>query len=352
MDFPIYTTRELYGVMYDLRQEAPSRYWLDLLFPGSHMSDREEIIFEKITSKRRIAPFVLPTVPGKPTWTRDGSAISMFKPAYIKPKDAVRPTDMISRQPGDLFTQVARTPKANFDREVIRITQFHRSIIERRWEWLAAKAAIDGQVTISGEGYPTQVIDFGRAGNQTVVKSGGGVWTDTYDILGDIQDWSDRMASAAFGGLPNRITMGSDVWKIVRKNAGVLKQLDTQVRGDTETLIRTGIIKSTTLPDGVRWVGRLGGDIDLYLYSDYYVDNTGAQVPFLGSKELVMSGPGVDGVKAFGAIQDIAANLNVVDIFSKMFDENDPSARFILSQSAPLMIPVNPNCTLKATVLE
>ena len=98
--------------------------------------------------------------------------------------------------------------------------------------------------------------------------------------------------------------------------------------------------------------GRLAEGLDVYLYADYYVNNSNTAVPFMGTKEVVLSGPGVEGVKAFGAIQDIAANLTPIDIFTKMFDENDPSARFILSQSAPLMIPVNPNVTLKATVLE
>jgi len=352
MEFPIYTTRDLYAVMYDLRQETPSTYWLDLLFPGVHMSDREEIIFERITSKRKIAPFVLPTVPGKPTWTRDGSTVAMFKPAYVKPKDAVRPSDQISRQPGDLFTLQPRSPKANFDNEVIRITGYHRNIITRRWEWLAARAAIDGQVTISGDGYPTVVIDFGRAGNQTIVKTGGGVWTDTYDILGDIQMWSDRMSQAPFGGIPNRLTVGSDAWAVMRTNQGILKAMDTQMRGNTSLTINTGLVAPTKAPDGVKFLGRLSEGIDLYTYSDYYVDNSNTPVPFMGTKDVVLTSPGVEGVKAFGAIQDIAANMTPIDIFPKMFDENDPSARFILSQSAPLMIPVNPNCTLKATVLE
>ena len=56
-------------------------------------------------------------------------------------------------------------------------------------------------------------------------------------------------------------------------------------------------------------------------------------------------------VKAFGAILDNAANLEVADIFTKMWDQEDPSARFIMSQSAPLMIPTNPNCTARVRVV-
>lgn len=53
-------------------------------------------------------------------------------------------------------------------------------------------------------------------------------------------------------------------------------------------------------------------------------------------------------MKAFGAILD-TDSLEPADIYPKMWDNKDPSARFIMSQSAPLMIPVNPNATVKAT---
>jgi Phage major capsid protein E len=68
-------------------------------------------------------------------------------------------------------------------------------------------------------------------------------------------------------------------------------------------------------------------------------------------RDVVVASRAVDGIKAYGAILDNAAGLEVADIFTKMWDQEDPSARFIMSQSAPLTIPVNPNCTLKARVV-
>ena len=48
---------------------------------------------------------------------------------------------------------------------------------------------------------------------------------------------------------------------------------------------------------------------------------------------------------------DSKAGYQATEIFTKMFEEDDPSRTFLLSQSAPLVVPVNPNCTLKAKVL-
>jgi len=66
------------------------------------------------------------------------------------------------------------------------------------------------------------------------------------------------------------------------------------------------------------------------------------------TNEVLLGSRAVDGVKAYGAILDVNS-LEPADIYPKMWDQEDPSARYIMSQSAPLMIPVNPNATVKAT---
>ena len=345
--YEIYTSHELYGVMYDRRLEAPTTYFLDLLFPGSFMSTREDIYFEKIGSSRRVAPFVLPTVPGRPIFRRDGSEVRNFRPAYLKPKDRVNPGDQIKRQPGDLFTATPRTPLQNWDAEVARIVQLHRTSIQRRWEWMASQAALNGSVVVAGEGYPSVTVDFGRAAGHTITKGAGTYWTTTYDILEDIQSWMDLMQRADFGGVPNRITVGTAVWSIMRKNTALLNEMDLTRRGNPELNIQTGL----TTPAPVRYVGTLGAGLEVYVYNDTFQNDAGAQVPFMDQRDILLTSPGVEGIKAFGAIIDAEAGLAAMDIFPKMWPEKDPSGMFIMSQSAPLMIPVNPNCTLRARVL-
>lgn len=351
ISFPIYGPEFLYRVMYDNTQAVPSTYWLDLCFGGSYVSPTPNILFEKIGSTRKIAPFVMPQQPGRPTYKRQGSNLVQFTPAYVKPKDAVNPSEHLYRQPGELVG-AAKSPMERFNNEVARITAFHRDIIQRRWEWLAAKAIIDGKVTISGDAYPAVLVDFQRDAGQTIVLTGTARWGQSgISIYGTLQDWMNLMAKAQFGGVPNRMTMGTDVWSVVQKDAEIIAHMKTDQRGDTKTVVQQGLIRPLSVQEPARYVGTLNGMLDLYVYYDYYVDDAGVQQPFMGSKEVVLSCPNVEGWKTFGAIQDIAGQLQPTDIFTKMYDQEDPSARFILSQSAPLMIPVNPNCTLKATVL-
>ena len=101
----------------------------------------------------------------------------------------------------------------------------------------------------------------------------------------------------------------------------------------------------------VEWVGRVNGTTDVYIYSDYYEQEDGSVVEFMDPRDVVLTGPNLNGVQCFGAIQDINANFQPLAIFPKMWPEQDPSATFVMSQSAPLMVPLNPNATFRARVV-
>jgi Phage major capsid protein E len=92
--------------------------------------------------------------------------------------------------------------------------------------------------------------------------------------------------------------------------------------------------------------------LDCYLYAGYYHDASGTSQPIMNSKDILLSGQAVGGVRCFASIQDKNAQWQPLSIFARMYDGDDPSVTYILTQSAPLMVPVNSNNTLKATVLE
>jgi hypothetical protein len=192
------------------------------------------------------------------------------------------------------------------------------------------------------------VVDFGRAANHTVVLGSGSRWGESgIKPMADIQSWIDRVRRAPFGGPVNRLTVGAEVLPVLLADADVLKQLDTQVRGtnaDLNTGLRAG--------EYVEYIGKLGPNLELWVNSDFYEDpETGTATPFLDPKTVVLTGPNVMGVRCFGAILDEKAGFNALPVFPKMWSQEDPSATFVMSQSAPLTVPVNPNNTLSAKVL-
>jgi hypothetical protein len=339
----ILDTETLLGVF--THTEPVSNYWRTLAFPTVFTSEDQFIDMEKIAKGRKLAPFVSPMNEGRPIFS-EGSALSRFAPAYIKVKDAVSPDRVIKKRVGSMFSPVKVSPMARWDALTADIMQEHRDTIERRWEWMAAKAIIDGKVTVSGEGYPTKLVDFNRDPAHTVVLAGAAKWNGaSANIIGNLNTWRALVRVAKFGGPVNRLTVGANVWEVMEKDPEVLSLLDTTVRGTESNNFNIGLREGGR----VEYMGKIG-TLEIWLFADTY-EADGLEVPYMAPDDIVLTGPNVNGVQAFGAILDKGASFNPLPIFPSMWDSKDPSVTQIMNQSSPLMIPVNPNNTFKATVL-
>jgi len=344
----LYDTATLGAVMREM--EAPSNYWLG--FYGSELQfDDEYIDFSKITENRKIAPLVVPTAQGKPVYSA-AEKVQRVKPAYVKPKDPVSATRVIKRVAGfgELTPGAApMSPSQRYNAIIGDILRQHRESIERRWEWLAAQATIYGKVTLESDDYPKTVVDFERDAGHDITLTAGNRWGDSgVSILGTIEGWKKTVRQAKFGGATNRLTVGADAWEVMREDADVRELLKLDFRTSNNGLdLNLGVMEGLE----IERVGKINGTTEVVVYSDYYQDPDGTVVPFMSPKDVVLTGPSVRGVRCFGAIQDKRAGWQPFPIFSKMWDDEDPSGTYVMSQSAPLMVPVGVNNTLRATVV-
>jgi hypothetical protein len=347
----IYSTATLLGVLRDEQaMTPPSNYWLNLAFPNTVNFTDEYIDFSKLTDQRKLAPLVVPTAQGRPIYSA-AERLSRVKPAYVKPKDAVSASRMIQRAAGlgELNTNTNWTPQQRYNAIVADIMRQHRRAIERRWEWLAGQAILYGSVTLEGEAYPTTVIDFERDAAHSITLGASARWGDAgVSIVDNVESWKTLMRRAKFGGPSNRLTVGADAWEVMRA--------DTELRGLLGLDLRTsnnGLTMNLGVREGldVEKVGTINGTTEIYVYSDYYHAEDGSVTPFMDPRDVVLTGPGIQGVRCFGAIEDTKAGFQPLSMFPKMWDNEDPSATFIMTQSAPLMVPVNPNVSLRARVV-
>lgn len=349
----LYGTTELIYVQQHF-PVLPDGFWLNL-FPRTVTSDREEIMFERLDyDNRRLAPFVSPNVQGR-IMRRQGYSAQSFKPAYVKPKHVIVPTDAIARMAGEPLLG-GLSMQARFDAHVVNSLRLEREMIERRLDWMASKAVIDGMVTVEGDDYPTVTIDFNRDASLTATLLTTARWdqgTTTPDPLTDLATMSDAAFTLGNGPITD-IVFGSNAWKNFIKNPAVLELLSTLRRGSTSTFNVTPVTTSNYQNMG-QIVGS-SGSWNLWRYSNWYseTDSEGNLTvrQFLDPNDVVGYGGIVDGVQAFGAIMDADANfLAEATIYPKMWREPDPSAVYTMSQSAPLMVPTNPNNTFKLTVI-
>jgi len=351
MSLTVLPPRVLLGVYRDERLASPSNFWRNIggFSANTFQSTSPNIIFEQIDSDRKVAPFVLPTNTGRPTYKRRGSEAKSFSPAYIKPRDPVVPSEQFTRRPGNLFDDTPRSPQQNWDAEVADILKHHRSIIERRWELMCAQAMIYAKVRVDYEDGPSVIVDFDRDADLTEIKTTN-FWDESHDIFRDLQEYSDRMANAKFGGLAATLIVGREVWPRMQKNQGLLEHMDTTMKNGQVDMVR-GLIPSTTPDSPFVVVGRIG-TLTIVLYNDFYEDDAGNQVDFMNPRDIVLTSANVGGVMAFGAILDAKAGLQALPVFPKMWEQEDPSALNIMTQSAPLPILTHPNRTFHARVVE
>jgi hypothetical protein len=90
----------------------------------------------------------------------------------------------------------------------------------------------------------------------------------------------------------------------------------------------------------------------VYTYSGWAIDPvTGVEVAHLPAGTVIgCAGQNfVEGVRHHGAILDVDC-LQAMAYFTKSWTEEDPSMRYMLMQSAPLLVPYRVNATFRATV--
>lgn len=350
MPFGLYDTATLLGVV--RVQPVESAYWLDNYFGRQINFTTEEIMFDRVQGIRRLAPFVSPVVQGRVMRTR-GFETRTFRPAYTKPKHVVDPNRVFSRVAGEALGGEL-SPDQRWNAAVAENLREERNAIQRLWNWMAAMAVIDGEVTIAGEDYPTQVVSFGRDAGLTVALAGTARWGEAdADPLGDIKDL--RTLSFVKSGSPiTRLTFGLDAFDRFFADEDVKALLKTELgavpRTSDSVLSALGSPGQPYEYRGVLQGANGQGRLEIYTYNEQYEDETGATQSIMNSYDVVGTGPGLQGTRAFGAIRDKRAGLQAMPLFPKMWDQEDPSVTYTMTQSAPLMIPGNPDNSFKITV--
>lgn len=356
--YELWDTNRFLGVFRDVKVDP--LYWLQW-YPNEIRSTDEWIDFEKMPIKgRKLAPFVMPLGRGKPVWEDTGTHFR-FKPAYVKVEDQIDPLMPLVRRVGIDANMsqmpVQLTPMQRLD--LIRAAMFaaHTDSIHRRWNWMAATALRDGQITISGENYPTVTLDFKRAANHTVTLTAGNRFGESgVSIVDFFQLVVDRMATADFGGVPVRATMGGGVWAVMRKDAEFRDHMDVNIRGGNITIERGLVTGDPVFKVGEMSIGGGSGQtIELWVDNSTYVDpDTGVATRYIGNHQILFTSTvdAIMGVRAFGRIIDRAAEYEALPIFPKNWlSAGDVQVEYLTSKSAPLFVPINPNATLLANVI-
>lgn len=339
----IYSTQVLAKVVE--RLHTPPSFLLDTFFPNVQTSDKEEIFFDVTDSKPRISPFVSPLLPGKVV-DSGGYQTKSFKPAYVKDKRRFDANIPYKRMAGEIIGG-SLSPTQRYERALATHLKDQLDNLTRREEVMAAEILRTGKVIVSGDGYPAQTVDFGRDAELTKALSGSATWDSSgVNPVDDLEDWAITLQDKS-GVVAKSVVMDPQAWKIFRSNTTVQKYLDIR-RGTNNTInIDPQIISEN---EKARYAGSIG-DFAIWIYNDTYVDDKGATCKLLPEKTVILgSCEGLEGTRCYGAIHDEKANWTAQRYFTKSWIEEDPSVRWLLLQSAPLVVPYRPNASMCVTV--
>lgn len=339
----IFSTQVLSKVVERLR--TPPSFLLDTFFPNVQTSDKEEILFDVTDSKPRISPFVSPLLPGKVV-DSGGYRTKSFKPAYVKDKRRFDANIPYKRVAGETIG-CSLSPSQRYERALATALTDQLDNLTRREEVMAAEILRTGKVVVSGDGYPAQTVDFGRDSELTKALSGSATWESSgVNPLDNLEDWAITIQDKS-GVVAKTVVMDPKAWKVFRSNATVQKYLDIR-RGTSNSLNIDPSIRSEDVK--ARYVGAIG-DFDIYVYNDTYINDNGETAKLLPDKTVLLgSKDGLEGTRCYGAIHDEKANWTATRYFTKSWLEEDPSVRWLLLQSAPLVVPYRPNASMCVTI--
>jgi hypothetical protein len=337
----LFSTNVLNRVVANLKGNP--QFLLERYFPQTQTEQSEEIHFDVMDGKRRISPFVSPLVEGQIV-ASPGYRTGTFKPAYIKDKrvfDMNRPLKRSAGEPlgGNL------APMDRLRAMIARDTQDQLDMLARRLEVMAGEVMATGKIVVVGDKYPATLVDFGRNPANTIVANP--LWSAAgAKPLDDLALWS--MSNLQTNGVAlNDVVMTADVWPYFRENTQVHDRLDMYRTVGGPPSVQPGV----PVTEGGTYMGAID-NFNLYVYSGWYVDPMdGIEKPILPAGTVLLTSPQMDGVRAYGAIRDEEAGLQATPYFMKSWVEQDPSVRFIMMQSAPLLVPYRPDLVVKAKVL-
>lgn len=339
----LYTTGVLSRVVRGLEID-PAAFFLNRFFGAEITEESEEIHFDVTDEQPRISPFVSPLKAGRIV-EHEGFETNTLKPAYIKDKRLFDPDAPVKRVPGEQ-PMGSLSAEERTRRLLANAVANQNRMLTRREEVMASEVLRTGKATITGEGFDDIVVDFGRAAALTVADlTGTARWSDAGSTpVDDLETWAGLIHDNG-GGVAVDVIMATDAWQAFRVHADVKDLLETR-RGSTSRA-ETGPLASRR----VRNPGQVG-DFNIWVYSDTYIDDTGAAGNMMPSGTVLMvNGADLEGVRHYGMVKDYAANHRAQRLFAKSWVEEDPSRRLLLMQSAPLVTPYRPNASLSVDVL-
>ncbi|BCM83589.1 major capsid protein [Methylobacterium indicum] len=344
-------TQRIMGV---LDQAKPLKtFFMDRFYPMKIVEPTTDIKFDVKKGHRKSAPFVAPRSKAR-SIRLPGNRTKTFTPPTIKLTSDLNPRASLARMAGEPIGG-ALTPQARAAAIQVETLNEIRTLTTRSQEHMAIEGAVQGSITVTGEGYDEPVvIDFGRHPDLTGALVGTAQWNkEMASPLADIES-RGKLVSKIDGATITDVIMDPEAWAFCRKDPELREiiKLRRATGGNTADIGP----KNYNATDAVL-VAELG-DYRIWVYSDFkdviHIDPITGQytveegVPVLEPGTVIGVGPQLQGFRLFGALEDqlaIDMGMAATELFVKVWYDQESGVKYMQGQCAPLPVVLRENAS-------
>jgi len=314
--------------------------WLsEIFFPRRVEFQDDKVAVANLNLDNPVAPYVSPCVEGRPIKENGTANVQFLKPAYLKPKQTITPCTVYNtaivamlRDAGIIGSGKLTRTESLIVAQVEKYRSNHDAI-DNRIELMAAEALTTGKLIIESDDFKLNEVDFGR--NVALTFAPTVLWSNpAATVIADIQAMVDLVVQ--YGQVMPRVAvMSSAVF-----NAAIANEaFKAAFIAPYTTVAPMGV---TRFVDGreAQFMGSFGG-IEFWVY-DASITNDGVTTRFIPADGFYLIGD-TNGVVAFTQIENLKAYGQSMQYFDSQWYNEDPSALFIMTESAPLPVLNNPN---------
>lgn len=329
-----------------INKNLPAKPWLfRKFFPAVH-HDTTQIAIDIIKGSRKLAPF---RRKGEESTVKSsiGVETKLFGPNQISIKNLTKAYDAEKRAAGQQFSY-GDGVKTLEGRIAFKLLQEQIDMTNRAYrtiEKMCADALFTGKVqNHDAKGNLIEEFDIGLPDDHVITLTGDDKWnTNTAKILENIDDYCALGEDDS--GLPiTDVLLGTGAKNALRTNETVLKQL-------TANNARFAYVDPQKTEIGAQFVGYTSSGVRMWHLTESYEDSEGHKASMIPTDKIVCLSNQMSAHVHFGMIEDLKAGNFVGEIFSKVWDEEDPSGRWLKIATAPLAYVEQPEAIVVAKVI-
>lgn len=315
------------------------QFLLDMFFSSlpPDLHDTESFAVDIWKDGQKMAPFVNACLPARPQ-EREQMVTDIITPGYVKKLRDLKGCDLSERFPGEAIG-MGMDPAEKVQQVQDNDMRVMDLEIDRREEWMAAKQLTTGIIQLRGDGVHADV-DIHFPTSHAIPASVAWSTTTGDAPINDLENAQGLIADKGFTATD--LILGRTSWQNFRRNQGVKELLD--IRNINGNMLAAALVTT-----GAVFRGEFNG-LRVWTYWAKYIDDvTNLLTPFIPDDMALVGSTGATGVRHYGLIKDLKAPGGAARVrrFAKSYEEDNPSVRYTLVQSAPMPVMHTPDAWVR-----